>query len=341
MIAQLNDSTQHAPGNASEAQTGPARAVADGRRFPPDRPAWKKLSFDLGRRAVGRLAVGLNGVFGSKLDGRFGILSLHRVEPRVPGFPPPHHNVEPKRFCYQLEGLVARGFTFLPLSTILAAAQRGETFPSRTLVLTFDDGFASVYKHAWPVLSRLRIPATVFVSTAYLDSDEPFPFDAWGVAHQGRVPTEAYRPLRTSECREMAASGLIEIGAHTHTHEDFRGRPDAFRIDLLRSVEIVRERFGIDEVTFAFPYGGVAAGFAGEELARVARDTGVTCGLTTTAALVDPSDSPFHWGRLDLSPWDTPCTLVAKLDGWYEWAPKLQRRVAAMLRAASGSRKSN
>ncbi len=43
--------------------------------------------------------------------------------------------------------------------------------------VTFDDGFETVYRHAWPVLQELRIPATVFLNTAYLDSPEPFPFD--------------------------------------------------------------------------------------------------------------------------------------------------------------------
>jgi peptidoglycan/xylan/chitin deacetylase (PgdA/CDA1 family) len=317
-----------------------ARANADRSRFPPDRPGWKKLSSDLGRRAVGRLAVGLCEVFGSQADGRLGILSLHRVESRVPGFPDPLHNVEPKRFSSQLEGLLARNFQFLPLSQVLTAARRAETLPARTVVLTFDDGYASNFIHVWPLLQRLGIPATVFVSTAYLDSDEPFPFDAWGVAYQGRVPTDTYRPLRTAECREMAASGLMEIGAHTHTHEDFRGRPDAFRSDLLRSVEIVRERFGVDEVTFAFPYGGVKAGFAGKELATVASGAGVTCGLTTTAELVDPKNSTFQWGRLNVCPWDTASTLAAKLDGWYEWAPKLRQKLGSMLSGATGSRTS-
>ena len=236
-------------------------------RWAPEQPAWKSLPVNCGMRAAGRLAVGLNAAFGSRANGRVGILTYHRITSRVPGFSAPLHNVEPERFSDQLTGLLKQKFQFLPLSRVLAAAAQGETLPARTVVVTFDDGFSSVYTQAWPVLQRLGIPATVFVNTAYLDSDDPFPFDSWGVAYQGQVPAETLRPLRTAECHQMLESGLIEIGAHTHTHEDFRGRPNSFHDDLVQSMEIVRERFDLQDVMFAFPYGGVHTGFAGDELA--------------------------------------------------------------------------
>ncbi len=225
----------------------------------------------------------------------------------------------------------------MPLSRVLAAAAQGETLPARTVVVTFDDGFSSVYTQAWPVLQRLGIPATVFVNTAYLDSDDPFPFDSWGVAYQGQVPAETLRPLRTAECHQMLESGLIEIGAHTHTHEDFRGRPNSFHDDLVQSMEIVRERFDLQDVMFAFPYGGVHTGFAGDEFVRMARAAGVKCGLTTMAELVELSVSPFKWGRFNVFAWDTSATLSAKLAGWYSWAPCARRAAGRMLRVANRS----
>jgi peptidoglycan/xylan/chitin deacetylase (PgdA/CDA1 family) len=314
-------------------ETKPGIVASSG--FPPKSPAWKQWPVDWGMRAVGRLAVGLNGILGSCANGRLGILTYHRVVSHLSGFPAPLHNVEPKCFAAQLETLLNRGFRFLPLSRVLAASRRTETLPDRVVVVTFDDAYASVYTEAWPVLQRLGVPATVFVATAYLDSDEPFPFDAWGLAHQGRVPAVMYRPLRTAECQEMAESGLIEIGAHTHTHQDFRGRPDAFRHDLSQSVDIVRERFGRDEVLFAFPYGGVHSGFAGTDLRQAAKQTGVTCGLTTQATNVPTDADPFLWGRFNVFSWDTPGTLAAKLDGWYGWAHTLRQKLRSMRRAAA------
>jgi len=291
---------------------------------------------NLGMRAAGRLAVALNAMLGSRAKGRLGILTYHRIASHVDGLPAPLHNVEPHRFSAQLHELSRRGFQFVSLNAALSAAHQRQSLPPKSVVLTFDDGFATVYTHAWPLLERLQIPATVFINTAYIDSDDPFPFDAWGRAYHDRAPLDTYRPLTTAECREMSESGLIAIGAHTHTHQDHRGCPEAFREDLQKSVEIVRERFRESDVTFAFPYGCVHAGFANADAIEAAGTTGVRCGLTTTAALVDTKDSPFRWGRFNVFAWDTGATLTAKLGGWYGWAPRTKQAVARTLRFKAG-----
>ena len=75
-----------------------------------------------------------------------------------------------------------------------------------------------------PVIVELQVPITVFICTAWLDDDSPMAFDAWGQQHHASVPAEGYRPLRRQQCRELLASGLVQLGAHTHTHHDFRNR---------------------------------------------------------------------------------------------------------------------
>jgi peptidoglycan/xylan/chitin deacetylase (PgdA/CDA1 family) len=287
---------------------------------------------DLGKRLAGRASVGLSSLLGSRAGASLGILVYHRVAAAVPGVPRPALNVTPARFRGQLAGLRARGFQFWPLLRVLEHRARGVPIPPRTVVVTFDDGFASVCTGAWPVLQELHVPATVFVNTAYLDSGEPFPFDDWGKAQRQRVPAEAYRPLSTAQAREMARSGLVELGAHTHTHADFRGRPEEFRQDLQTCVEVLRQRFGLAEVTFAFPFGRRSLGYVSDALLEAARQTGVLCALTTEAVLVEPGSDPFGWGRFNAYDWDSGATLAAKLGGWYGWAPRLQERLARLVR---------
>ncbi|MEQ8787167.1 MAG: polysaccharide deacetylase family protein [Pirellulaceae bacterium] len=308
--------------------SGERRAHESDTRFLPEKASWKKSLEDFGMRSVGRLAVGLNTVLGSRAATRAGILMYHRVADHVPGLPAPLHNVRPRAFREQMQGLLSRGYEFWSLARLLEHRDQDGPIPGQVVVVTFDDGFQSVYTNAWPVLRKLEIPATVFVNTAYLDDDRPFPFDAWGVACQDQAPPESYRPLTIEQCREMAESGLVAIGAHTHTHTDHRGRPDAFRDDVQRSVDLVGEWFDPEPLTFAFPYGGRHNGFAGDELAEAARATGVACGLTTECALVEPRDDPFRWGRFNVFAWDDSRTLTAKLAGWYDWAPRLRKRLS-------------
>jgi peptidoglycan/xylan/chitin deacetylase (PgdA/CDA1 family) len=284
----------------------------------------REFIWELGKRGAGRTSAGLRLLVGRRARGTLGIILYHRVAPLTPGVARPTMNVTPERFRRQFAGLLARGFRVWPLRQVLDHRARGLALPPQTVVVTFDDGFETVYRHAWPVLRALQVPATVFVSTAFLGSRTPFPFDRWGLAHRDRVPGESYRPLTTAQCQEMTRDGLVELGSHTHTHQDFRGRPDELREDMRISVEILRARFGCGDVPFAFPFGRRSLGFAGDALLAAARQAGVTCALTTEAEVVEPCDDPFGWGRFNAYDWDTGATLAGKLAGWYSWAPRVQ-----------------
>ena len=270
-------------------------------------------------------------IFGSRHSHPLGILTYHRVVDFVPGVVPPEHNVTPGRLRHQLEGMQARGYEFWSLGRLLSAFREGTELHDRIAVVTFDDGYESVYLNAFPILKELRIPATVFVATKYLDGSDPFFFDDWGSNLHTQLEQSYYGPLTSDQCREMLDSQLIEIGAHTHTHEDFRGRDEQFGQDLKTSVEIVRDRFGVREVSFAFPFGCPYRGFASETLVEQAKLAGVSCSLTTEAVPVDFHADPFHWGRFNAFSWDSAASLAAKIEGWYEWAPRLRRRVSRQI----------
>lgn len=272
----------------------------------------------------------------TRVTGAFGILMYHRVTPGISGEPFPAHNVTPQRFRQQLRGLIRQGFAPWPLRKVLQHWHARREIPRKTFVVTFDDGYANNYHHAWPVLKDLQVPATIFISTAYLDSREPFPFEDWAPAGSSRVPAESWLPLTTEQCGEMASDGLIELGTHTHTHADLRGRPDTLQAELRKSQEVLRSRFGLEEATFAFPYGRRRAGFAGPQLAKAARQAGVRCALTTESELVTLGSDPFDWGRFTAAQIDTPATLASKLAGWYSLARDAWRRTHKIL--GSGTR---
>jgi peptidoglycan/xylan/chitin deacetylase (PgdA/CDA1 family) len=267
--------------------------------------------------ALAALGSVLNTCLGPREKLAFGILMYHRVCEEPDGHPRPTWNVTPERFEQQLKGLLARGWQAWPLRQALSCVERNLPIPRKTFVVTFDDGYANNLIHAAPVLTKLHVPATLFLATAYLDSKQPFPSDDWPVAGQPGVPSETWRPLTTEECRRLTANGLVELGAHTHTHADFRNQPDALAADLAENLAVLHERFGVESPPFAFPYGTKATGFATPELAAAARETGVVACLTTDSDLVRPGDSPFDWGRFTAHHFDSAGSLAAKLGGWH------------------------
>lgn len=307
-----------------------ARLAARGTQRHPWRSVWDRCvehSRDAALRVALRAAVPCSVLRGPRVVGKVGILMYHRVTERCHGVPAPTWNVTPQRFRAQLRGLLRRGFRAWPLRQVIAYGHRQTPIPPRTFVVTFDDGYESVYASAWPVLKELDVPATVFLATAFLDSDRSFPFDDWLAKGSPRVPAQAWRPLSTAQCREMAATGLVELGAHTHTHDDFRTRPAAFEQDLARCVTVMRERFELSVPTFAFPFGFRGARDPVRVLTPVAKGIGVACGLTTEPVLVDPTSDPFEWGRFCVSDADSASMIAAFLDGWYDTTKRALRRV--------------
>lgn len=306
---------------AIAARNANMRKATDGPIVPGDLTrdsCWKRKARSLLRRGVVHAAAPLSRLWGTVVPGSFGILMYHRVCPETPGVPTPTWNVTPARFRRQLCGLLKRGFRPVALRRVLQAHRDGRPVPERSFVVTFDDGYANNYEFAWPILSELKVPATIFLATAYLDSQRPFPFDDWSAAGSDAVLPESWRPLSTRECLEMRDGGLIELGAHTHSHRDFRGKPDELRADLRRCVATMRSQFDVERPTFAFPYGTKSLGFCGPVFARVVQEEDLVCSLTTEREVVRPGTSPFHWGRFTAERADTAATLAVKLSGWFE-----------------------
>jgi peptidoglycan/xylan/chitin deacetylase (PgdA/CDA1 family) len=253
-----------------------------------------------------------------------GILTYHHVAKQVAS-DPFLLNVTPQRFREQIEGLIRFGYRACSLRDVVACHRENRALPDESFIVVFDDGHHSVYENAWPVLRDLGVPATIFLATGYLDRDTPLPFDTCqtGLSRCG----DTRRPLTTLECEEMLGSGLIDLGSHTHTHEDFCGQPDQFAYDLTCSLQLLRGRFGLERVTFSFPYGRFDA-----EMQRILEQHQLLCAVTAECQCVTlggtgPNVDPFGWGRFGATQFDTPRTLAAKLDGWYTWLQQHWRRL--------------
>jgi peptidoglycan/xylan/chitin deacetylase (PgdA/CDA1 family) len=297
---------------------------------------FKRDSLETGRdrlkQGASHVSAMLHRMSGRRNGDRLGMLLHHRVSPIPSRLPAAPFNVHPDRFRRQLEGLLEHGCEFTPFGKSLEARRLGRPVSQGSVVLTFDDAYESVYRHAFPIMKELGVPGIAFLSTAFLDSEDPFPFDEYSLKYRDRLPPEEYRPLKVSQCREMLASGLFEFGAHTHTHGDFRGRPDEFRHDVSKSVATLRQLFQIDNIPLAYPWGATGDG---DELVEAARNAGVSCAVTTESVLVDPVvDDHFMWGRFVVFPWDTPDTLFAKLAGFYGWAHRVKDAIGPLKRRA-------
>lgn len=261
----------------------------------------------------------LNKIFKSKANGRFGILMFHRIANVEPGIPEPTWNVTPQNFRRQLERLLELGYDFWSLTKIIDYARTNKAIPSNVTVITFDDGYGNFYTNAWPILKEFNIPSTIFLVTGYMDSEEPFKFDNWSSTYFRQASPVAWRPLKWSECIEMMDSGLVQFGSHTHSHIDYRNKDKQFKKDIQISLDILKEKFGYNSFTFAFPFGSKELGFAADSFIDILKEYPISCALNTEIQLVNPKISPFAWGRLEVVDFDTGDSISAKLNGWFNW----------------------
>ncbi len=141
---------------------------------------------------------------------------------------------------------------------------RGATFSDavseapgpRTLAVTFDDAFRSVYELAFPILSELGLPGTVFVPTAKIGTEEPM---AWpGIDEWVGGPYEEELVGMTWDHLEELHSAGWEIGSHTCSHPVLTLiDASALEQELRRSRADIEERLGAPCTSLAYPYGSV------------------------------------------------------------------------------------
>lgn len=118
------------------------------------------------------------GLARDRLMGSARILAYHRVSPRYE-FPSEIPMTSPLTFEKEISYL-SRNYRVIPLTELGEALRSGSPIPDNAAVITFDDGYRDNYLHAYPVLKRYGVPATIFLATGYIDSHRPFWWDRLG-----------------------------------------------------------------------------------------------------------------------------------------------------------------
>ncbi len=161
---------------------------------------------------------------------------------------PTDYVIAPADLERQINHLLARGYRGV---TFAEAAREA---PGRVMAVTFDDAYASIAEHAYPLLARLGVPGTVFVPTDFPDRPGPMSWpgmEPWiGGPHEGEL-----LPASWDQLRRLSEAGW-EIGSHTRSHPKLTALPDAeLRTELSASRSALIERIGGRCDSLAYPFG--------------------------------------------------------------------------------------
>ena len=152
-------------------------------------------------------------------------------------------------FARQMTALARAGWRTLTLAEFSGGVQRAVVPSCRQFLLTFDDGYASLAEHAYPVLADLGFTATTFLITDYVGRT-----NTWDVRYTwNRLPH-----LGWSDVEQWQARGF-SFGSHGATHRRLTWLDDAAALeDLRRARNVLVARLGPESGgAVAYPFGAV------------------------------------------------------------------------------------
>ncbi len=165
----------------------------------------------------------------------------------------PATNIRLDQFEAHIEELQSGPYTVLPVPEIIATLRSGQPLPERTVGITIDDAYSSVYTEAWPRLRRAGFPFTLFVATDAIDR-------------------KFANYMSWDQIRDLRDNG-VTIGSQTASHLHMPANREARnKEDIRLSNERFQGELGSTPKLFAYPFGEASTRI--QEIVKAAGFTG-------------------------------------------------------------------
>jgi peptidoglycan/xylan/chitin deacetylase (PgdA/CDA1 family) len=168
----------------------------------------------------------------------------------------PDREITPQAFEAQLRYLLDQGYESLALSDVLDLTSGRRAFDKPAFAVTFDDGYADNWAHAFPILKKLQVKATYYLVTSRVETHAaPRPLGLTRDTHADERGSGGF--LSWNEARLMQESGLITFGSHTQTHRNFTRRAayENLEQELRGSRDMIESHLRTPCLDFAWPWG--------------------------------------------------------------------------------------
>lgn len=221
------------------------------------------------------------------------ILLYHRFGPVVSD----SMTVTTSTFESHLRYLRDQGYTIIPLRHLVDYYyQKRPSLPSRSLVITADDGHKSVYSEMFPLIKRYHFPVTLFL-------------------YPSAISNASYATT-WSQLREMKEIGLLDFQSHTFWHPNFkeerkRLNPSEYEKFIEKQLKLSEDRLkkelNVEVDMLAWPFG-----IYDEWLIKKVTERGYVAGFTIERRHTNPSDNRMALPRYLIVQSDSIRTLLNK-----------------------------
>lgn len=167
------------------------------------------------------------------------VLLYHHVSDSTPK----STSISPAAFEAQMDYLEKNNFAVVPLLELTEKLRKGEPLPDKTVAISFDDSYASVYESAYPRLKKRGWPFTFFVNTDSVSTGKVF--------------------VTWDQLREMSKNG-VTIANHTTKHSHLPRRDNnetekqwRARItdEIKNAQQKIEKEIGKAPMILAYPFG--------------------------------------------------------------------------------------
>ncbi|MBI5749834.1 MAG: polysaccharide deacetylase family protein, partial [Nitrospinae bacterium] len=218
-----------------------------------------------------------------------------------------------KNFSRQISFL-NKYFSIITMERLINSIKNREPLPLNSIVITFDDGYKDVFTNAYPILKKYNIPATVFITTDYIEGS--------GVRGQGsRMKMDlplAPCPLPLimlswEDILEMIDNN-ISIGSHSVSHPKLSLIvDDEVEIEVKKSKDIIQRHIKRDITCFSYPYGGRV--FFNERIKEMLKRNGYQCACSTIYGINDLNSDLFELKRIPIEYYEDETIFMIKVFG--------------------------
>jgi peptidoglycan/xylan/chitin deacetylase (PgdA/CDA1 family) len=152
--------------------------------------------------------------------------------------------VSPENFVEQMKYLHDHKYAVISFKDVLFLVTHKKPVPKKTVVLTFDDGYADNYTEVFPIIKKYNFPITIFLTTGFVGTSR--------VLRTG----ERMQILSLTQIREMHESGLVTFEPHGHTHQKLVHLDvPTMTQEILDSKKYINETLGWPTSVYAYTAG--------------------------------------------------------------------------------------
>jgi peptidoglycan/xylan/chitin deacetylase (PgdA/CDA1 family) len=227
--------------------------------------------------------------------------------------------VRPAAFTEQMDYLASEAYRVVDILSAIELLDSGEPL-SRTVALSFDDGYLDVADHALPILSERGFRATVFIAPAVTDGKTSF---SW---YREQPPL-----LTWEDIGELDRDGTLRFEAHSLTHPNLTAVDSQTATnEIVGSKRELENRLGRVVNAFSYP-----TGLFGVREQKIVAEAGFRVAVSCEPGINDRSTDRFALRRRQVDARDSLLDFRAKLGGGHDTSPPL-RGLYRRLRYSTG-----